>query len=199
MLAQRADKAFGQGIALVNITADGADPALLFGSLGLGLDVGVVILIGAGGGVAQHLSVRYLGEEQGVAAQINALYHRGGHGHIGAAGEMIQAVLTPGLVGEVGELVHVAARLHAEVLEQGEVSLGGDAADGEAAGAENHVMGIIALGHGNGNADGIVGHLRDRVDDTAVVLTVFLRGQEEQTISQFEQSFLIHKNTSFKK
>ena len=78
MVAEGADEVVGDGLALVDVAADRADPA---GALGLGerlrrgLDVGAVVVVGHALVVGEDLALHDLGDEHAVAALIGALEH----------------------------------------------------------------------------------------------------------------------------
>ena len=200
MLAQGAEIVFGNLIAFVDIAADGADPLLFDGgsALGLGLDVALIITVGAGEFGREDFCIDDLSNEEDVAAQVQVLGDLAGEESIGSGGQIVQAVFAARHMVKSLELIHIPAGLHAEALEQREGRGGGQGGDIELSGAQNHFAGQILLDGGNGDAGGIVGHLDGGIDDAAVVAAVFLCGQQEQTVGQVVESFLIHKVTSFK-
>ena len=94
MFAQGTFEIGWEGITLVNVTADLADPAA-FAVLGffglwlwLGFDVLLVIVVGHGRYVRKHLSVKYIGNEHGVCAKINALGDPAGQISVGVFGDI---------------------------------------------------------------------------------------------------------------
>lgn len=182
--------ALGRIFPLMDITADGTDP--LFAAVGrdgswLGsicLDGCLVIAVGAGGSVRENLSVHHFPDEQGMAAQIVGFHYFQRQEGIDPLGEVINAVGTAGHMGEISELVHGAAGLHAKVLEQRELRLGGDGAQIELPGVCDHIMGQISLDGGDGDTGGIVGHLDGGIDDAGVVLLPLTGGQNINAVGQ---------------
>lgn len=182
--------ALGRIFPLMDITADGTDP--LFAAVGrdgswLGsicLDGCLVIAVGAGGSVRENLAVHHFPDKQGMAAQIVGFHYFQRQEGIDPLGEVINAVGTAGHMGEISELVHGAAGLHAEVLEQRELGLGGDGAQVKLAGIGNHIVGQIVLDGSDGNPGGIVGYLYSGVDDTGVILFTVTGGQNINAVGQ---------------
>ena len=198
VLAQGAEVVVGDLLALIDIATDGAHPLLFLGgsALGLGLDVALVIAVGAGGFGREHLGIDDLGDEEDMAAQIQMLSDLAGEQGVGGGGQVVQAVFAAGHVGKSLELIYVAAGLHTEALEQGEGSGGGQSGDVELPGAQDHLTGQIFLDGGDGDSGGVVGHLNGGVDDAAVVAAVLLCSQQEQSVGQVVESLGIHNITS---
>lgn len=148
------------------------------GSLELGLDGLVVVGVGAGGTLAQHLALGDFTDEQHVAAQVLLfLYFAGEHG-VDILRQIEEAVVAALDGGEGIKLIDLSAGLHAEMLDGIEAYIIGQHADVELAGAFDDLPGQILALAGDGDAGGIICHLDGSVDDAAVVL-VFLRGQHE--------------------
>ena len=80
VLAQGAEVIVGNFVAFIDIAADGADPLLLFhrGLLGLGLNIALIVAVGAGGLRREHLGIGDFGDKENMAAQIQMLGHLGG-------------------------------------------------------------------------------------------------------------------------
>ena len=115
-----------------------------------------------------------------------------------------QAVIRAQGMGKALELVHIPARLEAETLEQGEVSLLGEDGQVERPRLQNHVVGEVALVHGDEHPVGLAGHLDAGVDDAAIVLFPPSGGEDKQAIAQgihgfrvFHGTILLHVRGSF--
>ena len=178
MLAQGADIVGGQLVPLVDIAADLAHPALLLaggrrGGGGLGLDVGLIVAVGGAGGAGEDAAVQHVGQEEGVGAQVGGGHHLAAQPGVGALGDVGDAVGVLAGVGEAGELIHVTARLEAKTLEKFEIRLFRQDRHGKPARFLYHIVGVIALVHGDDDAVGVGGHLDGGVGDTAVVLVTF--------------------------
>ena len=111
VLTQGTEVVIGDLIAFVDIAADGTDP-LLFGgrsALRLGLDVALVISVGAGGLGRENTGVSDLGDEENMTAQIQMLSDLGGENSIGGGGQVIQTVFAAGNVVKALELIGITA------------------------------------------------------------------------------------------
>ena len=188
VLAQGADEVVGQEVPLVHIAAHGTYPALFGGGgsgLGLGLDVGLIIGVGDAGVAGEQVAVLHVGQEQGVGAQVQGGDHLAAQPGAGPPGYIENAVVPPdGVRLEAVKLVHIPAGLEAEALEGGELRLLRQDGQGEAAGLQHHVVGVVGLVHRDDNAVGLAGHLHGGVDDAAVVLFSLAGGQNKQTVAQ---------------
>ena len=114
------------------------------------------------------------------------------HHGIGGLGDVGNAVGGIGVVRVSGELVRIAAAGEAEALEQREGGLLRQDGDIAAAVAEDQVVGVVGLVHGEGHALRVRGDLADRVDDAAVVLVVVVGRQHEQAIAELEHGGVFH-------
>ena len=89
MFTEGTDEVVGEEVALIDIAADGADPAFFLGR-GCGLrfrfDVGLVIGVSCAGVLIQHVAVEDIGEEEGMGAEVQGGNHLAGEpGEIGRA------------------------------------------------------------------------------------------------------------------
>ena len=112
MFAQGADEIFRQGIALVNITADFADEALLAFGFRLRLYICVVVGVGHGFAVREHAGLGDGADEHTVCLKIHILFHLEGEERVDISGQEHQAVIGAQEVA-VGKFVRVAAGLEA--------------------------------------------------------------------------------------
>ena len=192
MLAPGADKVRRQGISLVHITADGADPALFL--LFFGLDIALIIGVGAGGLVAEHHRVSHLTDKQRVAPQVHLVHHPAVHGHVGPTGEVKQVICPSLYIGKALKLVHLPAGLHPKAPEEIEGGRGGDAADGKHAGANDHIVGQVLLLHGKSKTGWVVCRLDGGIDDAAVIPSLLPGCEEKKPVGQLIKRFLIHRN-----
>lgn len=127
MFTKRTNEVLGQLITLILVTADDATPdGLAFGGMahgfGLRLDVFLVVIVGGGGHVGEHLHLGDRADEEDVRTEVHDLLHLDGEEGVGAARDGQRAVADTATVLEVGELIDLAPALESEVLEKLEVS-----------------------------------------------------------------------------
>ena len=136
VLAQRADKVIGHVRALVDVAADLADPALLLLGRGvlLGLDVRVIVAVGTGRAVGEDLRLHDVGDKEHLVFELAGLHDFAGEDGVGVLRDVAHAVSRALAVGHIRELVHVAAALEAEALEQAVGRILGEDGDVEAIG-----------------------------------------------------------------
>ena len=184
MFAQGAFDVVGEEIALVDVAAHRTHPAAFavlgfFGrGLRLGFDVLLVVVVGRGGLVGQHLGVEHIGDEHRVRAEIDALVDTAGQITVGVLGDVEHMVHGTVFSLAGGELVHLATRLEPEMLENEHWRFGGQHADVEHTGILDEVVRVVALVDRNGNLQGVARHLNHRVDNAAVVNVVIIGGQD---------------------
>ena len=126
MLAQRTDKVGRERFPFVRIAADFAAPycfARCGGLCRLRFNRGLIIGIGGGRSVRQHIHIRYGSDKEGVASEIDRLFHRRADISVCARGDIVQAIGAAFTVGISGKFVNRASRLEAEMPEQCEVGL----------------------------------------------------------------------------
>ncbi len=94
VLAQGAGEVLGQLVALVEIAAHRAQPALgLIGGGSLfGLYVGVIVGVGAAGAAGEHLGLHHVGDKEHLGVQIVALYDLAGQHRVGVLRHIADAV-----------------------------------------------------------------------------------------------------------
>ena len=102
----------GEEVALIDVAAHLADPAAfavlgLFGGLGLGFDIPLVIVVSHRGFVGKHLGVQHIGDEHGVCAEIDALGDTAGQIGVGVLGDVEYMVHGTVFGFTVGEFVHL--------------------------------------------------------------------------------------------
>jgi len=143
----------------------------------------VVVGVGAGGGLAEHLALCDLTDEHHVAAQVLLIHYLAGEHGVTVLGQVVKTIVAALDRREILKLVDLSAGLHAEMLDGIEAYILTEYADVEHTGFLDDFLGQVFRLAGDGEAGGIVRHLYGGVDDAAVVL-VFLRGQHEQSIRQ---------------
>ena len=196
VLAQRAGEVIGHLRALVDIAADLADPALLLLGSGvlLGLDMGVVIAVGAAGSLGKDLGLHHIGDVEHLGLQVLHIDDLAGEDGVGIGGDIADAVGHAVVVGEIGELVHVPAALKAEVLEQAVGGVLREDGDVELARLHHHVAGVVLLDAGDGDLLRVGGgHLAGGVDDAAVVLAVHPGGQDLHAVGELGEDLVVHR------
>ena len=186
VLAQGADDVIRQGFAFVHPTTNLADVALLALGLGLGLDAVLIVGVGHGGLVRNHPCLGDGADEHAVGVQIHIALHLQAHEGVDVAGQEPQAIVAAQHI-DAGELVHRPAALETEVLEHREGSGGVQAVDVHHTGLLDDVVGVVLLVDGYGNPVGGVGHLRNGVDNQAVVLGAIIGGHHIQAVANVEQ------------
>ena len=115
----------------------------------------------------------------------------GNHG-VGVLPDVAQAVLAADLSPVGGELIRIPAGAEAELLEHAEGDLLRQHGHVEHAGAEDHVVGVVLLVHGDLDALGVVGEQGGGVDDAAVVLFPFPGGQHIQAVAELKEGVGVH-------
>ena len=128
MLADGTNEICRKLLTLIDVAADGTAPyglAGLFGvagrSRGLGLDVGVVVSVGSGGRAGQDVHILHGGDEEGVGAQIQGLFHLAADVAVGPFCYIQDTVSPPLGLRISGKLVRIPAGLEAEPLEDGKI------------------------------------------------------------------------------
>ena len=86
-------------------------------ALKLGFDGLVVVGVGAGGFISQHLAFGDLADEQHVATQVQLLQHTAAKHSIGVIGEVNEAVVAAGKAHEIRELIRFPSGLHTEMTD----------------------------------------------------------------------------------
>ena len=150
MFAQRAFEIGWEGITLIYIAADLADPAAfavlgLLGWLRFGLDVLLIVVVGHRGLVGQHLGIEYICYEHGVRAKVDTLGDTAGQVGIGVFRDVEHMVDGTMFSFAIGELFHLAPRLESEMLKDLHGCLVGQHADIEHTRVLDEVVRIVAL------------------------------------------------------
>ena len=169
VLAQGADQVVGQGFSLIDPAADLADKTLLACGIRCGLDVALVIGVGHGLLVGDHPCFGHRANEHSVGAQVHIAFHLQAHKGVDMPREEAQTVIGPELVDPL-KFIRAAAALEAKILEHAKRRGHIQAVDVHDAGLLDNVMGVVLLVDTHGNPVGAAGHLRNGVDDQAVVL-----------------------------
>ncbi len=198
VLAERADDIFGQFVTFVDVAADRAAP-LLFVALGrvdLRFDLRLVVAVGAAGNGGDDVAVGQLADKERVAAEVEGIGDAQREVGVGPLGQVEAAVFRTRRFRVLGELIELAAGLHAKQREEREFGFGGDRRQRADAGAGDHIVGEAALDDGDGDSGRVVGDLNGGVDQTGVVAAVFVRGEQVDTVGEVKKRFRIHKEPS---
>lgn len=116
MLTKGTDNILGQGVALVDITANLTYKALL--ALGFGLRLNVVLIISVGHSclVGNNSCLGNGADKHTVGIKINVLLNVKGHKGVDVAGEKNKTVVrAKGFA--VGEFIHISSALEAKLFE----------------------------------------------------------------------------------
>lgn len=195
VVAQRAGEALGQ-LALVEVAADLADIAcfLLGSGILLGLDVCVVVCVGAGLFLRQHLCLNDICDKQHLRLDILDIDHFTGQDCVGVPGNIADAVCGALVVLAVCELVDITPRLEAEVLEQAVGRFLGEDGDVEFAGLHDHVAGVVFLDDGDGYLLRVAGgDLTSGIYDAAVVNAVNTGGEHLNAIVELRENCVVDR------
>ena len=186
VLAQRTNEIIGQRFALVDVSADLANVALLAVCLGLGLYVFMVVCVGHRLAVRDDSRFINRADEHAVRAEINVVLHGERHCGVDILGKYDQTVVRAD-GGTVFKLVRVASALEAKGLKYRKGRVYRQAVDVHFARLLYGVVRVIGLVDCNRNARGIVRNLRNGVDDQSVVLLTVVGGYYVKSVSQFEE------------
>ena len=186
MLAERTDKIGRQRISFVFVTADGAAPHRL-AAVGrcrrrLRLDMGVIIGVGGGGRIVQHLHIGHRRDKHRVGVQLDHVGDPRRDKRIGALGHDGGAVVSTLPAVEVREFIGASSRLESKPLKQRKRRFFGQNRNGELTALLDHIVGEILLVDGDADTVGVVGHLNGGVDDAGVIAFAVIGGQHEQTV-----------------
>ena len=143
----------------------------------------MVVGIGARGGIAQNSRLGYLADEQHMAAQILRRNHLGRKHSIGILRDIPNTICHAGILCTVLKLIHIPARLHAEMSNHLKGYLIGQHGHYKLAGLFNQLPGIVPLLHRNRDTGGLCRHLNGGVGNTAIVFLAF-GGENKQAIGQ---------------
>ena len=144
MLAQRADEVFRNRIALVDVSADVADPSLDF-FLRSGLDVVLVVAVRHGLDVVQDRALGDLADEQPVGIHVDGLQDLQGHVGVRVSVEIGEAVAGLAIVIKVCKLIYISSALESKVLENLERSFLVQDADVHLSGILDHAGRVVAF------------------------------------------------------
>ena len=150
MFAQWAFEIGWEGVTLIYIAADLADPAAFavlgfLGWLRFGLDVLLVVVVGHRRLVGQHLGIEHIRYEHGVRTEVDAFGDTAGQIRVGVFRDVEHMVHRTMFSFAIGELVHLAPRLESEMLKDHHGCLGGQHADIEHTRVLDEVVRIVAL------------------------------------------------------
>ena len=127
-----------------------------------------------------------------MAAQVNGLLHRGADVGVDPLGQIHHAVGGALGVDPAVQLVHIAAALEPEMLEQLIFRRLADDGHVEFAGGLDHIVGQVLLVHRDADAVGGGGDLPGGIDDAAVVLAVLMGGEHKQAVAEVVHGFFVH-------
>ncbi len=185
MLADGTDEVLGQRLAFVYISADGAYPSFRLLLLWSGLDVAVIIGVCGGGSRLCGEGIGNVGDKHDMRAEIYLLHHLGADYRIHAVDDIDDSVLQSVILYSEG-LVRILAALEAPMPERVERSVLRQNGDIEDTRALNHAARIVVLVDGHRDSERVVSHLDDGVGDTSVVLSLFVSGNDEKSVREFE-------------
>ena len=201
VFAGGADEVGGEFVTFIFVAANLAAPDGFAtraggGCLRFRFDVLMVVGIGCGGRIIQHIHIGDSGDKEAVGAQVDFLRDPAGDIGVGAF------VDNHGTVGsalggcEAGEFIHVFPGLEAEAFEQFKIGILTDYGGGKFLAGGNHIAGVVQFVDGNGYLIGVGGYLCDGVDDAAIVLAIQIGGQDIETIGNIEHGFGVHMLSS---
>ena len=187
MLAERADEIIRKGLALIDIAAHCADPALLALCLWFRLDVVLIIGIGHGLLIGHHAGFRHLADEHAVRPEIHVGLHLQRHHRVDVPRQEGQPVVCAQHLHAL-ELVHGTPCLEAEALENRERRLHGQTVYVHLSGLLDHMVRIVLLVNVDRHTVRGACQLGDRIADHAVVLLAVIGGDDIQAVPDLEQS-----------
>ena len=179
----------------MEVAADLADIALALSGSGilLGLDVGVIVGVGAALVLGQHLGLDDICDVKHLGLDVLYVDDLAGEDGIGILCDIGDAVRHTVDIREVGKLVNVASGLEAEVLEQ---AVGGflcEDGDVELARLCDHIAGVVFLDDGYGYFLGVAGgDLAGGVYYAAVVLAVDAGGEDLDAVAEFIEHLVVN-------
>ena len=146
----------------------------------------MVMAVGAGRLVAQHLALGDFTDEHHMAAKILLLNDLAGEHGVAVLRQVEKAVVAALCFGPGIQLVDLAAGLETKMLDGLKGNILRQHADIEHAGAFDHFPGQIAHLHGDHQMVGAAGHLNTGIGDAAVVL-IFPCGNYVHSVRQIAQ------------
>ena len=193
MLANRTDEVRRQCVALVDVTAHGADESCLDarGRGWLLLYVFLVVAIRHGLIGRQHLAVRHVREKKCMRAEVGRGYDVRRDVGIRVLREVYEAVRAA-LKRDARCLVNVPAALKSPMLERLKLRLLCQYRHVEFLRLHDHIVRQIFLVDRDRDAVRLARDLRHCVRDAAIVALAVLRRQHIQAIRNFEHRFVVH-------
>ena len=124
MLAQRTDEIRGKFFPFVEITAYGTAPCSFSGNrlCWFWLDCGLIIGVGCGRDIREHLHIFRSGNEQHVSTQVDGLFHGSADIGVGSGGKIVKTVIAAFAVGIIGKFVGIPSGLETEMSENIKIS-----------------------------------------------------------------------------
>lgn len=201
MFAEGADEVCREFISFVLIAADGAAPdglaALALYGLRFRLDICVIVAVSRSRCAAQYVHISDAGDEEAVCTQVDFLSNISRDKGISAFGYNQAAISAAPGVKKAGKFISVTARLKTKAFKQVKIGLLTDDGGGEFFAGGNHISGVIAFVDGDSNLIRVRGNLRDRVDDTTVVLAIKIGREDIEPIGNIKHGLWIHNTASF--
>ena len=186
VLAEGADEVLGELVALVDVTADLADVALLAVRFGLGLNVCVVIDVGHGLLIREDSRLAYRADEHSVCVKVNVLLDLERHKGIDISGKHNETVIRA-QGSAIRELINVSSADKSERLEYAEGSLNRQTVDVHLAAHLDNVVRIVLLVDGDRNSVGHIGDLSYGVHDKSVVLLTVVGCDHVESVADVEE------------
>ena len=196
MLAERADEVVGQRFALIDVSADGAYPALLLLCLRCRLDVLMIEGIGSRRSVGEHKCVFNIGDKEQVRAQVDNLRHISAQHRIHALGDIDYTILGA-RESDAHSLVDIGSALESPMLESVERRFLGENGNIKFASALNHTASVVGLIHSHSDAVGRYGYLLHGVGDATIVFITFASSYYKQPVRKSKHCFFVHSVRMF--
>ena len=191
MFAQRAFEIGWEGITFVNKATDLANPATfsvlwLLLLLWFGLYVVLVIVVCQGWLVRQHLGIEDICDKHRMRAKVDALGDAAGQIGVGVLRDVKHMVDGTVFGLTVGEFVHLAPRLEAEVFKDEHGRFGGQHADIEHTRVFDEVMCVVSFVDRHGDLQRVARDLNHRIDDAAIIDIVVIGRQDIETVTDIK-------------
>lgn len=186
VLAKRTDKVLGEGIALINITADFAYKALLALSLRLGLNIILIVGVGHCLLIVDYSCLGDAADEHSVSIEVNVGFNLKRHKGVDVIIKENEAVITAADL-SILEFIRVSSADKAKLLKNPEGCFNIEAVDVHFLCLRNYVVGVVCLVDCYGNSVGTACKLRNGVYDKAVILFAVVAGDNVKAVANVEQ------------
>jgi len=146
----------------------------------------MIVGVGAGIAIAQHLTLGNLTDEQHMAAQIHLLQHTAAEHCVGVFGQINQIVVAPFKAHKVREFVCFPAGLHTEMADGLKGNILRENTHIKDTGVFDDLPGEVLFLHRDGQLIRAVCHLEAGIGDAAVV-DFSPSGNDKQSVGQIVQ------------